>query len=396
MTALDSDPDMRRRIREALADSFSPAVAERSELEKMGGHASLRIYWRVHLPTGDGAPVRSSEAVGGGRLVAMVLAPDYEPHRSAEGPADEQLETEELPFVDVQRYLAGVGVPVPSVERVDRDVDVLLVEDLGDRSFGDAIREIRSDDDLEPAAERSELEALYRQALELLVEMQAALVDSREVLGESVRDECICWRRRFERRTLRWELDHYLEWGLEARSTVDGLDSRARDRFDEAFDALVEELAEVDQLPVHRDFQSSNLMERGRESRERPWVVIDFQDALLGPVVYDVVSLLRDSYVELPPDLVSELLETYLRLGRDAGLEWCRTPERIRRLFHLQTVQRKLKDAGRFVCIDRTNDNPEFLAYYEPSIRYVDAALQHLRGGDELRDLLHRFEPSLR
>ena len=64
----------------------------------------------------------------------------------------------------------------------------------------------------------------------------------------------------------------------------------------------------------------------------------------------------------------------------------------LTRAFHLQTVQRKLKDAGRFVFIDREKDNPDFLPYFKPSIDYVDHALERLEGWDELRDLLHTVE----
>jgi len=137
-------------------------------------------------------------------------------------------------------------------------------------------------------------------------------------------------------------------------------------------------------------------MYRPRQDRKYSWVVIDFQDALVGPYVYDLVSLLRDSYIELPPDLVSELVDEYLRVGRGADLPWCDDPDAVRRAFHLQTVQRKLKDAGRFVYIDRETEHPEFLDYYEPSIRYVDTALRRLSGWDALRETLHRLEPSLR
>ena len=122
---------------------FDREVAEAAILEKMGGHASLRIYWRIRMPTGGESPDWEFERVTGGTtLVAMVLAPDYEPAKSAEGPDDEELATNDLPFVDVQRYLAGLGVPVPAIEHIDREADVLLLEDLGDRTFEDLALEI--------------------------------------------------------------------------------------------------------------------------------------------------------------------------------------------------------------------------------------------------------------
>lgn len=122
--------------------------------------------------------------------------------------------------------------------------------------------------------------------------------------------------------------------------------------------------------------------------------IIDFQDALRGSIVYDLVALLRDSYIELPPDLVRTLVEHYTRQGYAAGLGWCRDEDEVMRAFHLQTVQRKLKDAGRFIFIDRVKGNPDFLPYYDASIRYVRDALLELPDFDDLAALLDRVEPA--
>lgn len=401
MSTLDDDADMRERIEGALSARFDPEVADEARLEKMGGHASLRVYWRVHLPTREpGADWSLDGHTDDKSLVAMVLAPDYEPARSAEGPEDELLETDGLPFVDVQRYLADLDVPVPEIEYVDREVDVLLLEDLGDRTFENVFREIEGARDIAESVRYAELEALYRQVVDLLVDFQRAAlrsrkIGSRKIEGEAIERSCICWRRRFDAETLRWELDHYLVWGIQRRPETPSLDSEQTEALGETFDRLVDELLKLDQIVAFRDFQSRNLMYKERPDREGPWVVIDFQDALVAPFVYDLVALLRDSYIELSVGLVSELVDYYLERGREAGLPWCDRPERVRRAFHLQTVQRKLKDAGRFVFLDREKNNPDFLPYYEPSIGYVDHALNQLTGWDELRDQLHRLEPTL-
>ena len=421
MSLLDSDPDMKARIRDALTSRFDREVAEAAILEKMGGHASLRIYWRIRMPTGGESPDWEFDSIpGGSTMVAMVLAPDYEPAKSAEGPADEELETTQLPFVDVQRYLAGIGVPVPAIEHIDREVDVLLLEDLGDRTFEDLVVEVQEAQDIAESARQQEVRSLYQQALELLVDFQAAALESyrsergsgskvggsptrasgseptaKKAKGPSGEPDCICWRRRFDAETLRWELDHYLEWGVEERVGPHVLDNDVREALDRLFDELVGELLDLDQLVALRDFQSRNLMYKQSDEQDTPWVVIDFQDALVAPYVYDAVALLRDSYIELAPDLVSRLLDDYIEMCGEADLPWADDPSVVRRAFHLQTVQRKLKDAGRFIFIDRQKGNPDFLDYYEPSMRYVDHALSQLPGWDELRDLLHRIDPSL-
>ena len=98
--------------------------------------------------------------------------------------------------------------------------------------------------------------------------------------------------------------------------------------------------------------------------------VIDFQDALLGPRQYDLVALLRDSFVELEPELVEAMLRRYLdRLHAEGGPRL--DPGPFREVFDLLTVQRKLKDAGRFVFIDRVKKNPGFLPSITRKLRVV-------------------------
>ena len=123
------------------------------------------------------------------------------------------------------------------------------------------------------------------------------------------------------------------------------------------------------------------------------WVLIDFQDALRGPFIYDLVALLRDSYIELPPSAVQELVQYYVDAGTAAGLTWCAKTD-VHRLFHLQTLQRKLKDAGRFIFIDQVKGNPDFLPYYKPSIAYVKNALTNLPDFESLTLLLKKLEPA--
>jgi hypothetical protein len=116
----------------------------------------------------------------------------------------------------------------------------------------------------------------------------------------------------------------------------------------------------------------------------RGLVVIDFQDALLGPRQYDLVALLRDSYVELPPTFVDTMLRRYVEgLGQRTGERPDFEP--FRKTFDLITVQRKLKDGGRFEYIDRVKKNPSFLPSVPASFRYVAQALERL---PEYRPLL--------
>ena len=160
---------------------------------------------------------------------------------------------------------------------------------------------------------------------------------------------------------------------------------------DRAFDGIADALAAEPGGFTHRDYQSRNLMVLpGGEQ-----AVIDFQDALLAPRQYDLVALLRDSYVELPPALVDRMLARYLEgLVAEGGARL--DPAAFRATFDLLTVQRKLKDAGRFVFIDRVRGNPGFLPSIPASLRYVREALGRRPELGELREILARHVPELR
>lgn len=108
---------------------------------------------------------------------------------------------------------------------------------------------------------------------------------------------------------------------------------------------------------------------------------IDFQDALLGPGVYDLVALLNDSYQTFDRPFQEARLDEY---AAERGLDSA-AREQLGREFDVLTVQRKLKDAGRFIFIDRVKKNPSFLPYFEPSVARVRGALARLRDEEDMR-----------
>jgi N-acetylmuramate 1-kinase len=347
------------RTREALIE-----VIVRAAIRLTGGHgptvttlrqdASNRSYHRVIVQ--GGAP-RS--------LVVMELG-DARPEEATGGTAPS-----ELPFLNVQRYLEAGGLGVPRVFEHDRAHGLIYLEDLGDVTMESVVSR----------AEPSQRQPYYRAAVETLARFQEY---------SRVPGSCEAFGRRFDYDLLRWELDHFREWLLEAQRGI-VLAGSERLLLDAAFDVVARELAQAPALLVHRDFQSRNLMVQERTNT--PVLrLIDFQDALVGPLPYDLVALLRDSYVDLELHEVDAAIDHYLSL-RPAP----HPPEVFRRLFDLQTVQRKLKDAGRFVFIERRKGNASFLPFIAPSLRYVREALERLPDLADLRALLGRrleeFDP---
>ena len=342
-----------------LGDVLIPFVRELTGggdgvVETMVGDASTRRYHRVRVK--GGAP----------ESVVIMELPD-EPLKSDEvssgGPVPE------LPFLNVQRYLAAGGVPVPRVYRADMRRGLVALEDLGDRTFESAVRQA-------PPAKRR---PYYRAALEQIIGIQK--------LGRRNADpSCVAFRRRFDHKLLRWELDHFREWYLEALRGA-SLSDAERNTLGEAFDWLAAELAGAPPVLVHRDFQSRNLMVLGETPDLR---IIDFQDALLGTEAYDVVALLRDSYVVLEPGELDELVGDFIQV---AGIS---DAPAFRRLFLLQTLQRKLKDVGRFVFIDRVRKNPSFLRWIPATVGYIQQAMAAAPPEmAPVADILRRHAPEL-
>jgi aminoglycoside/choline kinase family phosphotransferase len=298
-----------------LAEYLQVRYGDRAEelaVVPLSGDASTRRYFRVH----DGSETR-------------VLSLYPEPFQPAE-----------LSFVVVGELLAGYGLPVPAVLDHDGPRGLVVLEDLGDLTLQEALRSAS-------AAERGEL---YRQALD-----QLACLQRQAQCGPQ---RAACFQIAFDFENLSWELHYFLKHFVEGHR---GCDLTAEDRaaLAEGFHHLSQEIASWPRVLCHRDFHSRNLMLRGRALF---W--IDFQDARLGPATYDLVSLLRDSYVELPEEFVAEQAEAF----REQAVPG-ETRAAFQRRFDLMSVQRNLKALGTFGFMASVRGNDVYLPYIPHTLR---------------------------
>jgi aminoglycoside/choline kinase family phosphotransferase len=356
-----SDHERLQRLLDAVRAALPARFGEDAAIlghERIPGQASNRRYHRLTL---SGATAPAS--------IILVQLPD-DPFASEEAAGDEGERI--LPFCAMLRFLDSRGLPVPELY-LDATADgYLLQEDLG----ATTLFRVLQDEGI------GAWEEAYRKALQLLVSFQEQTVEP-----PAEGPPCIGFDRRFTRELLRWELDHFKEWLL--LDHAGAVLAKAADRSVEAhFDALADRLHDSPYRLAHRDYQSTNLMVRGDAL-----YLIDFQDALMAPPTYDIVALLRDSYVSLPDDMLDRLLGYYYGLA--AELLPFGDEEAFRSHFHLQTLQRKLKDAGRFVFIDRVKGNPGFLQWIEPTLGYVRQAFGHLPEYRSLNALLAEHVPAL-
>ena len=306
------------------------------------GDASDRRYFRVLLD--DGA--------------SIVLAL----HAGA-------IEFKTLPFANVADLLHRMPLPVPEILGHSDATGILALEDLGDVTLQAHLG----------AATAAEHAALYRDAVSLIETLQRRG-------QELASDEFIPYRIAFDVEKLTWELEFFVKHFLVAYRGAQVSDGE-RQALATEWAAIAEELAAEPRVLCHRDYHSRNLMlHNGR------LYLIDFQDARLGPDTYDLVSLLRDSYVDLTNLEVEELIAYFLALKKLAPSQ----AQEFRRRFDLMALQRNLKALGTFGYQTTTRGNTVYIQYIPRTLRYARTNLLKYDRFARLRELLAPHVEELR
>lgn len=305
------------------------------------GDASDRRYYRIHVQ-------------GGSPRVLQVYA---EPLRFAS-----------LPFVNVASLLMKMPVPIPAILDHQDDLGVLALEDLGDVTLQASLGATS-------AAGRADL---YRQAVSLVATLQRR---GRDLASP----DAIPYRIAFDVEKLMWEMDFFIKHFLQGYRGV-RLTDDSRASLRRALGLVVEELAGEPRVLCHRDYHSRNLM-----VHEGRLYMIDFQDARMGPDTYDLVSLLRDSYVELSEATVNELIAYFLALTGAVGRE-----REFRARFDLMALQRNLKALGTFGYQTVARQNPVYIQYIPRTLQYVRDTLRVDPRMGKLLELLSEHLDELR
>ncbi|HMW14770.1 MAG TPA: phosphotransferase [Pseudomonadales bacterium] len=225
------------------------------------------------------------------------------------------------PFIAVAGGLAQLGIRVPRVLAADLDQGFLLLDDLGDRLY---LGELT-------AADPQRVDQLYQAAFQPLLRLQSVS----ELPG--------CKLPPYDRTLLHSELRLFDQWFIAELLGVELTQSEQR-MLHQLYDELIELALAQPQCPVHRDYHSRNLL----LCADGMVGVIDFQDAVIGPITYDLVSLLKDCYLFWPPQQVSRWVTQYHRLAQNAALLSEVSPEQFLHWFDWIGVQRHLKVLGIF------------------------------------------------
>ena len=274
-----------------------------------------------------------------------------------------------LPFVNVCQLLSEMPVPVPRIFGHSDALGIIALQDLGDVTLQAHLG----------AASPAQHAALYRQAVSFIETLQRR---GRELESP----EYVPYGIAFDVEKLTWELQFFVKHFLEAYRGA-ALSAAAREALTRELALIAEELAAEPRVLCHRDYHSRNLM-----LHEGDLHIIDFQDARMGPDTYDLVSLLRDSYVDFTNQQVEELIAFFLALRRDRDGE---DPE-FRRRFDLMALQRNLKALGTFGFQTTSRANTVYIQYIPRTLNYARANLTRYDRFGRLQELLAEHVEELR
>ena len=244
-------------------------------------------------------------------------------------------------FIQVSAAMAGFGLNVPVVLQLDLGQGFLLLTDLGEQQY---LRVLNPDN----------VDALYGDAIEALVRLQVNGVDSTLALPI------------YDQQRLMVEMSLFSDWLVAKHVGLDLAPGQAKE-LKRTYGWLTEEALAQPLVFVHRDYHSRNLM---LTSRNNPGI-LDFQDAVYGPVTYDLVSLLKDCYISWPRDKVESWLADYHDQIRQAGLAKFTSHEQLLRWFDLMGVQRHLKAAGIFARLNIRDGKPGYLHDIPRTLNYI-------------------------
>lgn len=286
--------------------------AEKFRIAPASADASFRRYFRVYR--------------GESTLIVMDAPPDKEDSR---------------PFVALSREFRAIGLNVPEVLEADLAQGFLLLTDFGTESYL-------------PQLGPNSADRLYGDALGALLALQACgPIDAFRVPS-------------YDARLLTFELSLFRDWFL-GRHLGLVLGEGAHALLDETFALLTTSALEQPVVCVHRDYHSRNLMVTGKNNPG----ILDFQDAVAGPVTYDLVSLLRDCYIAWPQERVREWVVGYHDLALQGGVLQEKDPERFLGWFDRMGIQRHLKAIGIFARLNHRDGKPGYLGDIPRTFNYV-------------------------
>jgi len=261
------------------------------------------------------------------------------------------------PFIDIAEMLLGFGLHVPKILQQDIKQGFLLLSDLGDTVFLSVLN-------------NNNVDEMYTSAMDALLLLQQNTPANLPAYDEKL---------------LRTELNLFPEWYLEKQLKITVTESQ-KTVLERVFDVLIKNALSQPQVYVHRDYHSRNLMVNSEEANKPG--VIDFQDAVIGAVTYDLVSLLKDCYIDWPREKVELWVESFRLKAESLGIIKNISEKQFLRWFDLMGLQRHLKVAGIFSRLKHRDGKTGYLKDIPRTMDYVFEVLELYPEFADLKKLL--------
>ncbi|MEJ8475203.1 tRNA (adenosine(37)-N6)-threonylcarbamoyltransferase complex ATPase subunit type 1 TsaE [Roseibium algae] len=341
-----ADPDLRSRFERsrAIREFLNSSGWTQAERRHLQGDASARTYERVHGPKGS-VVLMNSPAFSAKKKLGVELSYSETVH----------LAQDVRPFVAIGRELYRRGFGAPEIHASDLEQGLLLLDDLGDTG-------VLTDGFPDP--ER------YETATLLLAKMHGETWPAEIPLGGGGSYRLPD----FSRRALLAETDLLLDWYI-PEMTGEQAPASMRQEFHELWNAVLNRISKAQCGWVLRDYHSPNLLWRAGKSGIDRIGLIDFQDAVIGPVAYDVASLLLDARVEVLPDLEASLYRTYILARKEQNPDFDEVA--FEAAYAVMGAQRITKVLGIFVRLARRDHKPGYLGHLPRMNAFLDRVLVH-------------------
>lgn len=269
-------------------------------------------------------------------------------------------------FMSIQSGLRHAKALVPEILGEDLTLGYMLIEDLGDLTLERRFFNSQKFD---------KTRAFYYKAIDEIIKIHSIEIDKEQPTPY--------FHVEFDTAKLLWELNYMKRNLLQDFFKLEMSPGFLKD-LDQDFKSLCNHLSNLPQVVCHRDYHSRNIMIHKNQT-----YVIDFQDARLGPCQYDLVSLYRDSYVDLSDEIEAELLEYYFEnMNEKITLDW----DSFKKNYQLQALQRPLKACGSFSSFYNQKQDQRYLKYIQPTLERTNALMKHVEGFPALKLLFTEFK----
>ena len=338
---------MSKRIQLIKTWLYNKLQAEILIFEPASKDASFRHYFRVVFKN------RVAQQPAGQSFIIMDAPPEKE---------------NILPFIDIAKSLKKTGVNVPELYAIDEENGFILMSDLGSMAYLSLL-----------SADAGSADRLYGDALQALLKMQQGY----ETHHLPVYDELL----------LKSEMELLPDWYIKVHCQKN-INADDRSILDQAMKLLIISAQQQPQVFVHRDYHSRNLMVCDEACGGNPGI-IDFQDAVTGPITYDLVSLLRDSYIAWPDEKVYSWVEQYRQMLLSNQLLAVDDKAQFMRWFDWMGLQRQLKVVGIFCRLNYRDGKDNYLNDIPQTLDYLFKVASRYTEFEPLLNLLKRLEREL-